>query len=95
MTEKNIKVPLSGDYPYPTLHIKIDKGNGKFIYCVALYILRGEGAVELCHCDNCHCKGDHIHFFDDSGEEQQKIFNFEGIDKTIEYFKNHWKEYYK
>jgi hypothetical protein len=36
-------------------------------------------------------KGHHIHFPDSNGEIKEKIFNFESIGKTIEYFKNNWK----
>lgn len=91
MTERNIKYLIGGAPYFPTIHLKIDKG-GKFLYCITLYILRGAEAVQICHCDNCHTKGHHIHFFLNDGTEKQKIFNFESISKTIEYLKNNCED---
>lgn len=92
MTERNIKYLLEGPPYYPTVHVKVDKG-GKFLYCLSLVIIQRGTVVEICHCDNYHGKGSHMHFFDQLGEPKEKIFNFESISKTIEYFKNSWREY--
>ena len=92
MTERNINYLLDGPPYYPNLHLKVDKG-GKFLYCFTLCILKKGKLMELCSCDNYHEKGNHMHFFDPSGELKEKVFNFESISKTIEYFKNNWKDY--
>jgi hypothetical protein len=36
-------------------------------------------------------KGHHIHLLKSDGTEEQKIFNFESIGKSIEYFKKNWE----
>ena len=92
MTEKSM-VYIIGDEPYfPKIHCKINKGDGKFLYCIILYILKGEEEIELCHCDNYHNKGNHIHYFKPNGKGEENSFDFKGIDKTIDYLKENWKK---
>ena len=74
---------------FPTIHIKIDK-NDSFLYCLALYILLDGKSIELCHCDNFHNKGHHIHYKKFNGTEKEESFNFESIGKTIDYFQENW-----
>lgn len=93
MTERHVKYILAAEPYFPTLHLKVDKGNSSFLYCITLYILRDYNLVELCHCDNYHEKGSHIHIPNGDGSFKQIPYEFKSIGETIEYFKNNWERY--
>lgn len=90
MTEKILHIPLEGEPYYPKLVVKIDKTK-EFKYSISLCILKEGDTIMLCHCDNYHGKGDHIHFCYSNGKKEEP-FKFKGFDQTIEYFKNNWEE---
>ena len=91
MTEVTNKCLIGNGEFFPTIHIKIDKGDG-FKYCISLYILLDEESVEISYCDNYHDKGHHIHYKKFNGTETQESFNFESIGKTIDYFQENWEK---
>lgn len=80
----------NGDF-FPTLHVKIDKDH-TFLYCIVLYILIDNQSIELCHCDNHHEKGHHIHFKKSDGTERQEKFEYKSIAHTIDYLQENWKK---
>lgn len=92
MTIKYLKYVIGDGEYYPTVDVKIEKGDNRFLYCIVLTILRGEETVELCHIDNCHDKGDHIHYPNKDGTFRQEAFDYQGIDKTILYLQSNWKK---
>lgn len=95
MTERNVKYIL-GPEPYvPTLHVRIDKGGGKFLYCCILYLIIDGETREICHCDNCHDKGDHIHYSYSDGTSEQEGFDYQRISKVVEYFASNWENMLK
>lgn len=91
MTERYFTCVIGNGEFFPTLHIKVDK-NDSFLYCITLKIILDDESVEICHCDNSHEKGHHIHHKKANGEEQEYPFEFKGFRETIDYFQNNWKE---
>jgi hypothetical protein len=92
MSIKEFTIVIDSEYPIPKIFVKIEKGNGSFLYCVVLYILEGEETKEICHYDNYHHKGDHCHFLNKDGEEiKQEKFKYESVGKIIEDLSADWK----
>lgn len=81
----------NGEY-FPKIYAKVDKENNKFLYCIVLYILEGEETKELCHCDNYHNKGHHIHYKKFNGDEKQSKFEFKSIGKTMDFLIKDWRK---
>ena len=76
---------------FPTITRKLWKENKEFKYCIILTVLYNRKHREVCHIDNQHDKGDHIHIMDKDGkEERSDLFDFNSIYSTEEYLSNNF-----
>lgn len=92
MAFKEITFLIGNGEFFPTLYVKIDKQNTTFLYCVVLYILVDGETKEVCHYDNYHGKGHHIHYLKLNGEEdKQEKSELESIGNIIDYLNSNWK----